>query len=122
MEVKPQVSKLLYLQGVSKGLVAEKVLMTMVNGGEPPDFVMCIGDDRSDEDMFESILSFVSGPSCSVTPEIFACTVGQKPSKAKYYLNGVSGVLRLLQGLAGASCPKARCVPPQSQVSFESFV
>lgn len=113
VEVKPQ--------GVSKGLVAEKVLMTMVNGGKPPDFVMCIGDDRSDEDMFESISSFVSGPSFSVTPEIFACTVGQKPSKAKYYLNYVSGVLRLLQGLAGASCPKARCVPPQSQVSFESF-
>ncbi|KAF8039449.1 hypothetical protein BT93_B1861 [Corymbia citriodora subsp. variegata] len=113
VEVKPQ--------GVSKGLVAEKVLMTMVNGGEPPDFVMCIGDDRSDEDMFESILSIVSRPSLSVTPEIFACTVGQKPSKAKYYLNDVSGVVRLLQGLAGASCPKARYVSrSQSQVSFES--
>jgi trehalose 6-phosphate synthase/phosphatase len=46
VEVKPQ--------GVTKGLVAEKVLLNMVNGGNPPDFVMCIGDDRSDEDMFES--------------------------------------------------------------------
>ncbi|KAI5419676.1 hypothetical protein KIW84_043732 [Lathyrus oleraceus] len=40
VEVKPQ--------GVTKGLVAEKVLLNMVNGGNPPDFVMCIGDDRSD--------------------------------------------------------------------------
>ncbi|KAL3730804.1 hypothetical protein ACJRO7_027780 [Eucalyptus globulus] len=63
VEVKPQ--------GVSKGLVAEKVLITMVNGGEPPDFVLCIGN----EDMFERILSFISGTSFSVTPEIFACTV-----------------------------------------------
>ena len=37
-------------------MVAEKVLSTMVDLGEPPDFVMCIGDDGSDEDMFESIL------------------------------------------------------------------
>jgi len=43
------------LQGVTKGLVAEKVLSSMISNKKPLDFVMCIGDDRSDEDMFESI-------------------------------------------------------------------
>ncbi|PIA40453.1 hypothetical protein AQUCO_02500274v1 [Aquilegia coerulea] len=95
VEVKPQ--------GISKGLVAEKVLSTMVSTGKPPDFVMCIGDDRSDEDMFESILSFVSSPSLSAPPEIFACTVGRKPSKAKYYLDDTVDVVNLLKGFASIS-------------------
>ncbi|KAL0296975.1 UNVERIFIED_CONTAM: putative alpha,alpha-trehalose-phosphate synthase [UDP-forming] 10 [Sesamum radiatum] len=56
VEVKPQ--------GVTKGLVAEKVLSMMASNGKAPDFVMCIGDDRSDEDMFESISSAVPTPSC----------------------------------------------------------
>lgn len=113
VEVKPQ--------GVSKGLVAEQVLLRMVESGNPPDFVMCIGDDRSDEDMFESILSTVSSASLPAAPEIFACTVGQKPSKAKYYLDDVSDVVRMLQGLATASCPKPRRLA-HTQVSFESVI
>ncbi|WCJ21676.1 trehalose phosphate synthase [Euphorbia peplus] len=111
VEVKPQ--------GVSKGLVAEEVLLSMVNGGKPPDFVLCVGDDKSDEDMFASILSTVSNPTLPEAPEIFACTVGQKPSKAKYYLDDAVDVVKLLQGLATASCPK----PKRSEgnpVSFES--
>ncbi|KAG6654458.1 hypothetical protein CIPAW_05G147300 [Carya illinoinensis] len=113
VEVKPQ--------GVSKGLVAEKVLLRMFDDGTPPDFVMCIGDDRSDEDMFESILSTVSSPSLHTAPEIYACTVGRKPSKAKYYLDDAADVVKLLQGLATASSPKPRHLA-HIQVSFESTV
>lgn len=109
------------MQGVSKGLVAEKVLLRMVDDGTPPDFVMCIGDDRSDEDMFESISSTVSGPSLHTAPEIFACTVGRKPSKAKYYLDDATDVVKLLQGLATASSPKPKQLA-HIQVSFESTV
>lgn len=108
-------------QGVSKGVVAEKVLSTMIHDGKPPDFVMCIGDDRSDEDMFESILSTISSPSFLTSPEIFACTVGRKPSKAKYYLDDTVDVVKLLQGLATASSPKPRHIA-HIQVSFESCV
>lgn len=38
VEVKPQ--------GVSKGVVAEKVLATMEARSEAPDLILCIGDDR----------------------------------------------------------------------------
>ncbi|CAL0313171.1 unnamed protein product [Lupinus luteus] len=113
VEVKPQ--------GINKGLAAEKILSTMVNGGNSPDFVMCIGDDRSDEDMFESILRTVSCPSLPAAPEIFACTVGSKPSKAKYYLDDTTDVIKLLQGLATSSNPKPRHLA-HFQVSFESTV
>ncbi|EOY27929.1 Trehalose-phosphatase/synthase 7 isoform 1 [Theobroma cacao] len=79
IEVKPQ--------GVSKGVVAEKIFTTMAENGKQADFVLCIGDDRSDEEMFEIISSAISSGVLSSNTSVFACTVGQKPSKAKYYLD-----------------------------------
>ena len=46
IEVKPQ--------GVSKGGIVERILNELSRRG-PPDFVLCIGDDRSDEDMFTAM-------------------------------------------------------------------
>ncbi|KAK8575110.1 hypothetical protein V6N13_033658 [Hibiscus sabdariffa] len=98
VEVKPQ--------GVSKGLVAEKVITTMSENGKQADFVLCIGDDRSDEEMFEIISSAISSGILSSKTNVFACTVGQKPSKAKYYLDDPAEVLVMLKALAEASDPE----------------
>ncbi|GAB4853611.1 Probable alpha,alpha-trehalose-phosphate synthase [UDP-forming] 11 [Ancistrocladus abbreviatus] len=95
VEVKPQ--------GVSKGIVVENVIAAMRSKGDTPDFLLCIGDDRSDEEMFDSIARAVSNRSLPATAELFACTVGQKPSMAKYYLDDTYDVINLLQGLAKAS-------------------
>ncbi|KAF5187860.1 Alpha,alpha-trehalose-phosphate synthase [UDP-forming] [Thalictrum thalictroides] len=95
VEVKPQ--------GVNKGLVAESLLNTMQKREMLLDFVLCIGDDRSDEDMFEVITSSIGGPYLSSTAEVFACTVGRKPSKARYYLDDTVEVVKLMQGLASVS-------------------
>ncbi|XP_043695141.1 alpha,alpha-trehalose-phosphate synthase [UDP-forming] 6-like [Telopea speciosissima] len=95
VEVKPQ--------GVSKGLVAERLLSTVQEKGMVPDFVLCIGDDRSDEDMFEVITRNMAGSSLTPMAEVFACTVGRKPSKAKYYLDDTVEIVRLMQGLASVS-------------------
>ncbi|KAK1274745.1 putative alpha,alpha-trehalose-phosphate synthase [UDP-forming] 7 [Acorus gramineus] len=89
--------------GVSKGLVAEKILNSMVDKGVKADFVLCIGDDRSDEDMFECIGSAVNRELVSPNTAVFACTVGQKPSKAKYYLDDSTEVVTMLRALAEAS-------------------
>ncbi|OWM72986.1 probable alpha,alpha-trehalose-phosphate synthase [UDP-forming] 7 [Punica granatum] len=96
VEVKPQ--------GVSKGVIAERIFATMAHNGRPADFVLCIGDDRSDEDMFEIVGNLIGGTLASNT-SIFACTVGQKPSKAKYFLDDTAGVILLLESLAEASDP-----------------
>ena len=80
-------------------MVTKKLLASMGAQGMPPDFVLCIGDDKSDEDMFESIVDATVAPSV----EIFACTVGRKPSKAKYYLEDIGDVIHMLEGLAEAS-------------------
>lgn len=105
-------------QGISKGIVVRNLISTMSNRRKPPDFVLCIGDDRSDEDMFETIMgSPTTEPSIPETSDVFACTVGKKPSKAKYYLDDTVDVINLLQGIASASAQPAR--RSNLQVSFE---
>lgn len=96
-----------FLQGVSKGLVAKRILSTMHERGDLPDFILCVGDDRSDEDMFEVIMTAAargtSPSSLHPEAEVFACTVGRKPSKAKYYLDDPADIVRLIHGLASVS-------------------
>lgn len=88
------------LQEVSKGVVVKSLIEKMKNRA---DFVLCIGDDRSDEDMFEAISVSVANRSLPENAELFACTVGQKPSMAKYYLDDTSEVIKMLQALSVAS-------------------
>lgn len=110
VEVKPQ--------GVSKGVVVESLIASMQVASTPPDFVLCIGDDRSDEDMFEKIACSIANPSSPAIAEVFACTVGQKPSMAKYYLDDTDDVIKMLQGLSAATVqlPKS----PNFHASFEA--
>jgi trehalose 6-phosphate synthase/phosphatase len=91
------------MQGVNKGLVAKWLLSTMQERGVLPDFILCIGDDRSDEDMFEVITTAADGPCVGPDATVFACTVGRKPSKAKYYLDDPADIVRLIQALANVS-------------------
>ncbi|RLN34516.1 alpha,alpha-trehalose-phosphate synthase [Panicum miliaceum] len=117
VEVKPQ--------GVSKGLVAKRILSTMQERGDLPDFILCVGDDRSDEDMFEVITVAARGPS-SLHPEaeVFACTVGRKPSKAKYYLDDPADIVRLIQGLANVSDDQAvhgGTTPPDDDAATDTI-
>lgn len=77
----------------------------MAEGGKQADFVLCIGDDRSDEDMFEIIGDAMTSGVLSSNSSVFACTVGQKPSKAKYYLDDTTEVINMLEALADASDP-----------------
>ncbi|GJQ90447.1 protein phosphatase 2C 57 [Tanacetum coccineum] len=87
----------------SKGLVAEKIFASMAENGKQADFVLCIGDDRSDEDMFKIIGNAISGNMLLVNTNMFACTSGQKPRKAKYYLDDTSKVILLLKNFAEAT-------------------
>ncbi|KAK8639964.1 hypothetical protein V6N13_138330 [Hibiscus sabdariffa] len=70
------------ISGVNKGLVVEHLLTTMQQRGMLSDFVLSIEDDRSDEDMFKVIMQATVEPYISPIVDVFACTVGQKCSKA----------------------------------------
>lgn len=41
----------------------------------------------------------------SVCMQVFACVVGQRPSKAKFYVNDVNDVVELLAKIAGVGLP-----------------
>ena len=43
------------MQGASKGAAVDRILKKLADEGNAPDFVLCIGDDRSDEDMFTAM-------------------------------------------------------------------
>ena len=104
MEVKPQ--------GVSKGRAAERsIAMTQ----EESRFILCIGNDKSDEEMFSSIFAHHHK-----NDSVFACTVGQKPSKAPYYVNDTSDVLQLLEKMGGDGQgeDQPQKAPPTKEVKF----
>ena len=67
---------------INKGVAVELLLRT-IEKKKPVDFVLCVGDDRSDEDMFALIRDRQrfneSAPNCAV----YACTVGLRPSHAR---------------------------------------
>ncbi|KVH96785.1 probable alpha,alpha-trehalose-phosphate synthase [UDP-forming] 7 [Cynara cardunculus var. scolymus] len=95
VEVKPQ--------GVTKGLVAEKIFLSMFRNERRADFVLCVGDDRSDEDMFVMIGDAIKAGVILNNKSVFACTVGQKPSKAEYYLDDTVEVINMLENLGDVS-------------------
>jgi trehalose 6-phosphate synthase/phosphatase len=97
VEIKPQ--------GVGKGQAVARVLEVLAGGSSGIDFTLCLGDDRSDEEMYATLEARAhEGPpgGGGVAPDgMFNCTVGQKPSKASYFLNDPAEAVELLQSLAG---------------------
>mmetsp|Transcript_28140 Transcript_28140/g.65120 ORF Transcript_28140/g.65120 Transcript_28140/m.65120 type:complete len:287 (-) Transcript_28140:70-930(-) len=48
------------LRGVNKGVAVSKVLAKVTQMYGDVDFILCVGDDRSDEDMFEAVAAFTT--------------------------------------------------------------
>jgi trehalose 6-phosphate synthase/phosphatase len=69
------------LRGVSKGLVARRVVDETGPGVE----IVAIGDDRTDEDLFRAL------PAAAVT-----VAVGQRPTRAAHHLADYRAVRRVL--------------------------
>jgi len=68
-------------------------------------FILCLGDDRTDEDMFEALDSW-----CREDEDIavFTCTVGRNTtSQARYFLRNQIEVMRLI-GLISEASEKER--------------
>lgn len=73
---------------VSKSTIAQRILQDI-----KPDFILSIGDDRMDEDMFAYLNK-------QAIPRVFTCTVGLRSSEAKYYVPNVESVLSTLETLS----------------------
>ncbi|KAK4534121.1 hypothetical protein CDCA_CDCA01G0146 [Cyanidium caldarium] len=68
-----------------------------------PDFILCCGDDRTDEDMFTYIDQVYERASEEVHSRIFTCVLGVKPSNARYYIRDSDEMVEILTALASAS-------------------
>ena len=117
--------------GLHKGLVTRQILVgDVIRRGGHPDFVLCIGDDTTDENMFKTIYEYIAErsedsihgaqqerkPKVLVQQHVFTCTVAKKASNAHLYLNEVSDVENLLHELAFGehSTMQQEDVPPTS--------
>ncbi|KAF2134873.1 glycosyltransferase family 20 protein [Dothidotthia symphoricarpi CBS 119687] len=85
---------------VNKGEIAKRLVLEY--GEEPPEFVLCLGDDFTDEDMFRSLRQ-----SKLPTDHVFSVTVGasSKQTLASWHLvepSDVISVVSLLNGSADA--------------------
>lgn len=86
--------------GADKGSFLEHALSVMKAANMEADFILAVGDDASDEPMFERI-----GLHLQEHPELaaFSVTVGRKPTLAKAYLDDSSSVVEMLQMLSKSS-------------------
>ena len=74
--------------------------------GDPVDFVLCVGDDTTDEDMFAAVSGWAAaagGRGGGAVPAVYTVTVGKKVATAAgSWLLDVAGVQQLIMALAGA--------------------
>lgn len=127
---------------LNKGLIVKKVLRdisrkSQLGGSAPIDFILCLGDDISDEKMFTSVFSFIAemGDEASAHPDppvknldgtlehipedlnvpqaiqdplyCYTCAVGKKPSHASMYVTDALEVAQCLVMLAKGEYPTA---------------
>jgi len=93
------------LSEVDKGVMAAR-FTEMCSADEPLDFILCIGDDSTDELMFGS-LHAKYGKGCTA-PKLITSTVGRKPSGASNYVGDHSEVVELLDHFLAASSATGR--------------
>lgn len=116
---------------LNKGLIVKKVLRDISRQKQDPmDFILCLGDDISDEKMFTSVFSFIAemGDEARASPDppvvdrngtledspdwsmiqtrikdplySYTCAVGKKPSNASFFVNDAQEVANALILLA----------------------
>lgn len=83
---------------INKGSIASRLVESY--GATPPEFILCLGDDFTDEDMFRALNN-------ANLPEehIFTCVVGpsNKPTLAKWHLLEPRDVIMSLGLLNGGA-------------------
>lgn len=81
-----------------------KILEKMYEKNGPIDFILAIGDDSSDEEMFRVVNLLKKQNShllASGRYNTFSCTLGIKPSLAQYYLLDANEVVHIIEVLRG---------------------
>jgi len=85
--------------GITKGTTLYTVLKKVFKKKGPVDFILAMGDDSSDEEMFKVVQLVKNSPMLKPNCETFTCTVGLKPSLANHYVLDSYDILQLLKHL-----------------------
>ena len=107
--------------GVNKSLVLEEVLRQGPRNGyeeqvavdednmEDFDFVLCVGDDRSDEDMYQLLKSWHARKGeANETPDLYNVRIGPGATSAEFCLESVVELRKILRGMASISLKDSR--------------
>jgi trehalose-6-phosphate synthase/trehalose-6-phosphatase len=96
------------LRCMNKGRFVNDLLGRLAREDEPPGFVLCIGDDTNDEEMFAVLNSDSATPLLQKNAFVFTATLGKKSATAAdAYCLDVPTVHALLQRLAESTAGKA---------------
>lgn len=90
--------------GINKGIALYRVIENVFENKGPVDFILAIGDDSSDESMFEMVRMVKKQKSRTLMNSkipTFTCTLGIKPSSASYFLLDAAKVVSLLEHVVG---------------------
>ena len=92
LEIKPK--------QLSKGYFLSTIMKNEYMKTNTPDFIFALGEDDSDEEMFKYLVS-VKEHLLHFNENIktYPCTIGHKPSQARYFLNEIPEVLEYLESL-----------------------
>ena len=86
--------------GINKGYFVSYIVKEKIRQKRAPDFILCIGDDASDEKMFRYLKSKSKEiKSFNQKAKLISVTVGKKPSEAEYYVNNSKDVQELINKL-----------------------
>lgn len=80
--------------GLSKGMFLQRALGILASMNVSTEFVLAVGDDSTDESMFEEI-----GKLSTTIQSTFGVTVGMKPTAAQSFLEDPNAVLNLISAL-----------------------
>ena len=91
-------------KGVNKGYFVGYKIKEFIKHKKALDFILCIGDDTSDEKMFHYLLQKkdILKQYCKQV-KLYSVTVGKKPSKAQFYVEKPKVVQELISGFVKAS-------------------
>lgn len=93
-------------RGVSKGTALRELCKRVAALKGEIDFIMSVGDDVNDEEMFAEIKALKNESSpffVSSDLKVVTCTIGRKPTKAKFYINDGSDLTHILDLLRTSS-------------------
>ena len=91
-------------RGVDKGYFVGYKIKEYIRKKNGFDFILCIGDDTSDEKMFDYLIKKKDQiKKYCKNVKIYGVTVGKKPSKAKFYVEKPKNVQEIITGFVRAS-------------------